>query len=167
VNSAARAYRAAAIDPYVVEVMELDPRAVRLGYGAPGQIGAGSWLDAFSLEVPEPEVDPRSTEQLRIGETVGAVLAGRATIFEAEDLALRALLDLEHQRIRAAAAQARAAVEVLKEELGSWGVGEDLESVTAVQSPDPDLISATALHVLETAAAYRAERLQGRPGAGP
>jgi hypothetical protein len=166
-NTAARAYRAAAIDPYVVEVMELDPRAVRLGYGAPGEIGAGAWLDAFPVEVPEPAVDPRSAEQLRIGETVGAVLAGRAAIFEAEDLALRALLDLEHRRIRAAVAQARAAVEVLKEELGAWGVGEALESVTAVESLDPDLISATALHVLETAAAYRAERLHGRPGPGP
>ena len=157
INRGLRGYRAAALDPYVIEVMELDPRSVRLGFGRPGEIGAGRWLDAFAADLESPPVKPRSVEQLRIGEAVGAALAGPAPFFEAEELALRSLLDLQHERVRAAAAQARAAVEVLKDELRAFVTDPELEGVTAVQSVDPEVIEATAMHVLETAAAYRSE----------
>jgi hypothetical protein len=160
VNRGVRAYRAAALDPYVIEVMDLDPRAVRFGVGEPGAIGAGQWLQAFTMELEAPDSDPRSIEELRIGASVGAVLAGRAVVFEAEDLALRALLDLRHGRVRAAGALARASVEVLKQELRNSLTDEQLQRVAAVPGEDPELLEATALHVLETAAAFRDEQLR-------
>jgi hypothetical protein len=160
VNRGIRAYRAAALDPYALEVMELDPRAVRFGFGEPGAIGAGQWLQAFTMTLDGPASDPRSTEELRIGASVGAVLAGRAVVFEAEDLALRALLDLRHGRLRAAGALARASVEVLKQELRGLLTDEQLQRVAVVAGDDPELLEATALHVLETAAAFRGEQLR-------
>ncbi|MHB8690471.1 MAG: hypothetical protein ACYDHH_04430 [Solirubrobacteraceae bacterium] len=160
VNRGVRAYRAAALDPYAIEVMELDPRAIRFGLGAPGAIGAGQWLQAFTMQIDAPASDPRSVEELRIGASVGAVLAGRAVVFEAEDLALRALLELRHGRLRAAGALARASVEVLKQELRGSLTDEQLQRVAAVAGDDPELLEATALHVLETAAAFRGEQLR-------
>lgn len=154
-NRAVRAYRAAAADPYVIEISEYDPRSALIGYGQAGQIGADAWLEAAPLS-SAPTVRASREDQMRVWETVGSVLAGRDAIFEAEELALRALLDLEHGRLRGAAAQARGAVEVLRDELAVWGAGADAAGVKAVDAMDADMVKATATHVLETAAAYRA-----------
>jgi hypothetical protein len=159
VNRGLRGYRAAALDPYVMEVMELDPRTVRFGYGPAGEIGASRWTDAFAMELRVSAPKARSVEQLRIGETVGGAIAGTAPLFEAEELALRALLDLRHERLRAAAAQARAAAEVLSAELGTPATDPEMAG-SGVHSDDPAAIEAIASHVLETAAAFRLQTLQ-------
>lgn len=165
VNLGIAAYRTAAGDPYAGEVMSLDPRAVRIGFGVPGEIGAGRWLGAWTLPRDEaPPDDGPSVDELRVTERVAAALGGQIVVYEAEELALRALLDLNHGRARAAAAGAAAAVAVLAEELAAQGV----DTAGAASAPPPagcEAIEAAALHVLETAAAFHAARLRD-PGAG-
>jgi hypothetical protein len=77
---------------------------------------------------------------------VAAVLSSRTTILESEDLLLRALIDLDNGRTRAAAYQAGAAMRLLQHELS--------EAPTA----DPSDVERLAAHAprlveLETAAA--------------
>lgn len=160
-NRAVRGYRAAACDPYVLELSEADPRAIRIGYGTAAGLFAGAWSEAFLVR-PDTVTVFSSTQELHIGVTLAAVLDGRADVFEAEELALRTLLDLAHGRERAAAAQARGAVEVLRAELEPYAEGSAVASVEPVADMDAALAEATARHVLETAAAYR--RMQIRNG---
>jgi hypothetical protein len=155
-NVAAGAYRAAAVDPYVVELMELDPRVVRFGHGTAETIGTGRETVGFGVEREGGRRSSPTTEELRVLEAVAAALAGRAGTFEAEALALRALLDLAHHRERGAAAQCRAAVTLLKEELAEIRV--DTSSVVVADELDREEIEAIARHVLEVAGAYHATR---------
>lgn len=154
VNVALRAYRAAAADPYVTEITAADSREIVIGFGAPGAIGAAEWEDAFALARPGSG-PPRkaSPEELRVLDRVAGALEGRFTVFEAEDVALRALLDLERGRPDAARGQAREAVRLLKAELAGQGVDTSMVASDPAL-PDDDDVEATARHVLSTAGAY-------------
>jgi hypothetical protein len=120
-NVAIRAHRAGARDPYAIEVTLRDARRVRIGYGTTEQVQEGRWQDALELS---PPAGRRSTriERLRPPEAVAAVLSGRTKVLEAEDLLLRALIDLDNHRTRGAAFQVGAAIRLLPLELGpdSW-----------------------------------------------
>jgi hypothetical protein len=113
-NRAVRAYRAAAADPYVVEVTRADARAVRIGHGGAGLV-RGDWDDALVLPAPQVSRLGRA-DQLRPTEIVAAVLAGRAPILDGEDVLLRAVLDIEQGRPDVAAGQLELAVELLVDE---------------------------------------------------
>lgn len=115
-NRAIRAYRLGAPDPYATEVTRRDARRVRIGFGTTEQVQDGDWEQAVE---PPPEIGarPSRTERLRPAEAVAAVLAGRWELFDAEDLLLRALVELDQGRTRAAAHQAAAAMRLLRVEL--------------------------------------------------
>jgi hypothetical protein len=131
-NVAIRAHRAGAHDPYAIEVTLRDARRVRIGYGATEQVQEGRWETALELS---PLTGRPSTriERLRPAEAVAAVLSGRSRIFEAEDLLLRALVDLDNRRTRGAAFQVGAAIRLLPLELGaeSWGAIPGMRSLEA------------------------------------
>lgn len=112
VNLAIVAYRACAADPYVVELTRNDPRTTRIGYGLAEQVVLGKWTSAIGVPPPPP---PRVDRTIRLMPTQGmaAVLAGQAHVLESEELVLRALLDIQQERFRAAAAGLHAAVELL------------------------------------------------------
>lgn len=116
VNLAIRAHRAGARDPYVAELTRQDPREVRVGFGTAQELSRGAWTEAFR---PPPPRMPRMQRSERLGPTDVVVLAlgGRLGLLQAEDLALRALCDVDQGRPRAAAVQARACVELLAAEL--------------------------------------------------
>jgi hypothetical protein len=116
-NIAIRAYRAGAHDPYAIEVGRRDARRVRIGFGTAEDVQNGRWREALE---PAPAVRERSgrIERLRPSEAVATVLSGRGRVLEGEDVMLRALVDLDHGRTRAAAFQVRAAMTLLADELG-------------------------------------------------
>ncbi|WP_205696493.1 hypothetical protein [Conexibacter sp. SYSU D00693] len=116
VNLAVRAHRAAARDPYTAELTREDPRELRLGYGSASELANGRWSAAFR---PPPPRSPRVSRAERLGPTdvVVAALRGRLGLLEAEELALRALADVEQDRPRAAALELRSCVELLAAEL--------------------------------------------------
>lgn len=115
-NTAVRAHRAAARDPYVAEVTRADPRAVRFGYGEARPLTQGQWTEAFLAPAPKP---PPLDRAVRLGpsETVALALRGRLDLLEAEELSLRATLDVDQGRWLAAGAQLIAALDLLRAEL--------------------------------------------------
>jgi hypothetical protein len=122
-NSAIRAHRAGAHDPYAVEVTLRDARRVRIGYGTTEQVQEGRWQAALELS---PLRGGKSTriERLRPAEAVAAVLSGRSRVLQAEDLLLRALVDLDNHRTRGAAFQVASALRLLPLELGPHAFDE-------------------------------------------
>jgi hypothetical protein len=129
-NIAIRAHRAGAHDPYAIEVTLRDARRVLIGYGATEQVQEGRWQDALELSAPSGRRSTR-IERLRPPEAVAAVLSGRSRVLEAEDLLLRALIDLDNHRTRGAAFQVGAAIRLLPLELGpdSWDAIPGLRSI--------------------------------------
>jgi hypothetical protein len=117
-NTAVRAHRAAARDPYVAEVTRADPRAVRFGYGEARPLTQGQWTEAFLAPAPRPPALDRAVK-LGPSETVALALRGSLDLLESEELVLRATLDLDQGRWRAAGAQLVAAVDLLRAEFGA------------------------------------------------
>jgi hypothetical protein len=122
-NLAIRAYRAGAPDPYAIEVTQRDARRVRIGYGTTEQVQNGLWQKAVELP-PPAHGRPKRIERLRPAEAVAAVLSGKTTVLEAEDLLYRALIDLDNDRTRAAAFQVGAAARSLRAEVGDTDLGK-------------------------------------------
>jgi hypothetical protein len=116
-NTAIRAHRAGAHDPYALEVTRRDARRIRIGYGSTEDVQAGRWLEAIELAEP-PGPKPSRIERLRPAEAVAAALTGESSVLESEDVLLRALIDLDNGRSRAAAFQVGAAMRLLPKELG-------------------------------------------------
>ena len=120
VNLAIRAYRAAARDPFVSEIEAGDAREVRIGYGESDELTRGGWTEAFTPPPPRAPRVPRS-KRLRPTEVVALTIGGRLPLLDAEEMALRTMLDLEHGRPRTAALQLRACLEMLVAELTDAG----------------------------------------------
>jgi hypothetical protein len=151
-NLAIRAYRTGAPDPYAIEVSRRDARRVRIGYGTTEEVQNGLWHDA--VELPPPlRSRPKRIERLRPSEAVAVVLSGEAEVLESEDLLLRALIDLDQGRTRAAAFQAAGAMRLLALELGSrpGANGIDLESLDEPARRADELAVLAAAGPLETA----------------
>lgn len=115
-NRAVAAYRMCAADPYAIDLARADAREVRIGYGTADDVKHGGWEDAIGVA---PPAAPHVARALRLMPTQGmaAVLGGRARTLEAEELILRAVLDVRHGRGRAAAICLRGAHELLADEL--------------------------------------------------
>jgi hypothetical protein len=140
-NTAIRAYRAGARDPYVVEVTPRDARRTRIGYGSTDELRDGVWQAAVELPAPSTRGWLKRPD-LRPSETIAAVLARRKPVLECEDVLVRAYIDLDHGRTRAAAQQVRGAITLLANELS----GIDGESPGAGgQELDRRLVSAERL----------------------
>lgn len=125
VNTAIRAHRAAAIDPYLSELSRVDPRAARIGYGTGGEIAAGRWEAA--IECP-PLRRSRLTraERLRPSLAVAGALGRRLPLLEAHELLLRVLLDLDEGRSRGAGVQVPGALSLLLAELATLPVSDEI-----------------------------------------
>lgn len=134
-NLAVRAFRVGAGDPYMVEFTSEDPRTLRIGYGPAADVADGRWSRAYAIP-PSDRVRESRAERLRPGELAAALLAGRLVFLEGEELLLIAHRELQQDRPRNAALSARAAVALLRKELGAAGkqlaaAGETLEATAA------------------------------------
>ena len=119
VNRALFAQGAAAGDPHVRELTELEASAVRIGYGTGEEVAAGRYTAARYVDVRETGASRRRrrAEELRPQERVAAVLGGRERVDACEPLLLRARADLDAGREREAALQLRIGLEALLVEL--------------------------------------------------
>jgi hypothetical protein len=114
-NRALRAQRAAAADPYVPDVSVERALVVRLGYGSGAAVAEGRFGEALELPRSGARRVKRSMEAPE--ERFAALLGGRERALVAEELILRARCDLDADRPREAALQARVALEALAAEL--------------------------------------------------
>ena len=135
VNAAIRAQRAAAGDPYLREVSLAQALVLRLGYGPGEGLADGRFTQAWELP-PDRRKTRRSMEAPE--ERFAALIGARERAAVAEELVLRARLDLDAGHLREAALQARVALEALLAELGPSLAAEpraaleaDRESVAA------------------------------------
>jgi hypothetical protein len=124
-NAVLRAHRAAAADPYVREVSRSVANVVRVGYGSGDLVADGRFAAAY--ELPEDTRRVHAREAMAPLERLAAVLSGTEEVRVAEELVLRARLDIEADRPREAALQARIALEAL---LASAD-GEDADALGA------------------------------------
>lgn len=168
-NHLLRAHRAAAADPAVRDVAPAGANAVRIGYGSGDQVAEGRYEDAYEL----PPEDDRSRGRRRSAalapdERLAAILGGRDEVLACEELVLRARTDVDADRPREAALQARIALEALLAELGSEAAGElaaDREPIGRAANealtgdPPADLQEAVAAAVGRMDAALRRRRL--------
>jgi len=115
-NAVLRAHRAAAADPYVREVSHRHANVVRVGHGSGEKVAEGRFDAAYEVPAEQRRRRPR-TEGLAPQERLAGILSGTGTVLMAEELVLRARLDLDAGRPREAALQARIALEALLAEL--------------------------------------------------
>jgi hypothetical protein len=151
-NAAVRAYRVGAPDPYAFDVTRRDARRIRIGYGTTADVSEGRWRKA--LELPPPASGRRKlAERLRPAEAVAAVLSGKSEVLEAEELLLRALIDLDHGRTRAAAYQVAGAMRLMRAELesNSRTDGLDVQNLAARAQQAEQLVGAAAVGPLAPA----------------
>jgi hypothetical protein len=165
-NRIVRAHRAAAADPYAREVARWQANAVRIGYGSGEQVADGRFTSAY--EVPEPRGRGRRAETLAPQERLAALLGGSERALVAEELVLRARLDLDGGHPREAALQARVALEALVAELpeASADVAGHRDAVAQAANaaldgdPPPELTAAVeeAVRAMHRALAASARR---------
>ncbi len=126
-NRAVVAYRACAADPYVADVSPLDARATRIGYGIAELVAAGKWEKAIAVP-PPPTVRLSRDQKLMPTQAMGMVLTGNGRVLESEELVIRAVLDLEQRRPRAAACGLHAGFELLLGEFSGKVMAGTLQS---------------------------------------
>jgi hypothetical protein len=157
-NAAIRAYRAGARDPYAIEVDRRDMRRVRIGYGSTDDVQVGGWRAAFELP-PPLRTRTKRVDRLRPSEAVASVLSGRGRVLEAEDVILRALVDLDQGRTRAAAHQVRAAMILFLDELGAEApTGRNRPMLESLAEQAEQLAAAASAGALDSA---QVEELEG------
>jgi hypothetical protein len=116
--------------------------------GRGDEVADGRWTDARVL----PPVRPRSERRagaLRPQERLAALLAGRDVALAAEELTLRARLDLDRGRTREAALQLRVALEAALAELQAWSHRADLAQRLAELRGQRAAVAAAANRALE------------------
>jgi hypothetical protein len=118
-NAVLHAQRIVRADPFVREVAAEQALAIRVGIGRGDEVAHGHWEDARSVDPAQLTVERRQ-HALRPQERLGALLAGRDVALAAEELTLRARLDLDRGRTREAALQLRVALEAALSELQAW-----------------------------------------------
>jgi hypothetical protein len=111
--------RTAAADAFVREVARAQALVARVGYGEGEEVAHGRWTAATTFPVPRAQRTPRAAA-LRPQERLAALLSGRDAPLAAEELTLRARLDLDAGRRREAALQLRVALEAGLAELEPW-----------------------------------------------
>ena len=119
-NAVLRAHRAAVADPYVRDVSPLGATVVRVGHGRGDQVADGRFESAVEVPPPSPRSRiRRRADALAPDERLAAVLGRREAVLACEELALRARADIDAERPREAALQARVALEAALAELGN------------------------------------------------
>ncbi|WP_445149139.1 hypothetical protein [Baekduia sp. Peel2402] len=147
-NRVLHAERLVRADPYVREVRAGQAVAARVGIGRGEEVADGHWTEARAL--PADALAPRSRESaLRPQERFAALLAGRDVALAAEELTLRARLDLDRGRTREAALQLRVALEAALAELQAWSHRDDVASRLPGLRADREAVAAAANRALE------------------
>jgi hypothetical protein len=165
-NRALSAWRAAAADPYGSEVSFDRALVARVGFGAGEAVAEGRFAEALELPRPGARRVKRSMEAPE--ERFAAMLGARQAQLVAEELVLRARADLNAERPREAALQARVALEALMAELGEGAglvshreaVGAAANAALAGDLGAPERQALTEA-VKEMEAALRRHRLGG------
>lgn len=161
-NLALRAQRAARADPYVAEVSAERSLVARIGFGRGDAVADGRFGEALELPRAAARRVTRSMEAPE--ERFAALLGARKQALVAEELVLRARVDLNARRPREAALQARVALEALMAELpdadlARWREPVDEAANTALRGePDPEGLQ-QAVEAME--ALLRRHRLRG------
>jgi hypothetical protein len=113
-NRAIHAHRASRADPYARDVSADAALVVRIGYGPGDAVADGLFEQAWEL----PRERRRTRRSMEAPEErFAALLGGREQVLACEELVLRARADLDADRGREAALQARVALESLLAEL--------------------------------------------------
>ncbi len=123
-NRALHHFRLAVADPYLNPVGRHQALVARVGYGAGEQVADGLWTDAHELTPAHHR--QRRTKLLQPQVRLAALLAGREEGLACEELALRARLDLDHERSREAALQVLVALDAAIAELAGDRTAEAL-----------------------------------------
>ena len=116
-NRALHAWRTSAGDPYAGDVALHRALVTRIGLGDGEAVAGGRFSEAWELPATRGKRTRRSMEAPE--ERFAALLGGHGAPLAGEDLVLRARADLDAGRTRAAALQARVALEALLAELDS------------------------------------------------
>lgn len=124
-NGVLHAQRIVRADPFVREVALEQALVVRVGVGSGDEVAEGRWTEARTLP-PARARSERRAGALRPQERLAALLSGRDVALAAEELTLRARLDLDRGRTREAALQVRVALEAALAELQAWAHREDI-----------------------------------------
>jgi hypothetical protein len=147
-NGVLHAERIVRADPFVREIAPAQALAIRVGVGRGEEVAEGEWTDARL--VPSTAIaPPRRDRALRPAERFAALLAGRDVALAAEELTLRARLDLDRGRTREAALQLRVALEAALAELQAWSHHEELASRLAELRAERPAVGAAANRALE------------------
>ena len=123
-NGLVRAHRAVTGDAYARDVTRAAALTVKIGYGTGDQVADGRFAAAY--DVPRARERKRRAERLSPQEHLAAIVGGREALLAAEELVLRARADLEADRPREAALQARIALECVLAELEPSGGAQRL-----------------------------------------
>jgi hypothetical protein len=133
-NQALHAHRLVTADPEARPVSRAQALVARIGFGAGELVAEGQWTDAREL-VPKPS-RTRRIKALHPQARLAAILSGRETALVCEELTLRARLDLDHGRDRAAALQVLIALDAALAELaGDPGVAGRLDELRGRRDP--------------------------------
>lgn len=111
---ALHAHRVAHADPYAPDVASRQALVVRIGFGDGEAVAEGHYAEAWELPA-EGRRTRRSMEAP--DERFAALLGAREEVLACEELVLRARADLDAERSRQAALQARVALEAVLAEL--------------------------------------------------
>jgi hypothetical protein len=147
-NIVLHAERIVRADPFVREIAAEQALTIRVGIGRGEEVAEGRWTDARAL-APPATARPKRARALRPQERLAAVLAGRDVALAAEELTLRARLDLDRGRTREAALQVRIALEAALAELQAWSHHEDLAARLTELGEERGAVGAAANRALE------------------
>jgi hypothetical protein len=146
-NRALHAFRLAISDPYLNQVARHQLLVARLGYGAGEDVADGLWTEARELILPVRR--QRRSRLLHPQARLAALLGGRERALVCEELALRARLDLDHDRSREAALQVLIALDAAIAELATDPSASALESRLAELREQRDPVADAAQAALE------------------
>lgn len=147
-NRVLHAERLVRADPYVRELTAAQAVALRVGVGRGEEVADGHWTEARALDPASFAARSRESA-LRPQERFAALLAGRDVALAAEELTLRARLDLDRGRTREAALQLRVALEAALAELQAWSHHDDVASRLTALRGDREAVAGAANRALE------------------
>ncbi|HWH92453.1 MAG TPA: hypothetical protein VNT03_01215 [Baekduia sp.] len=147
-NGVLHVQRVVSADPYVREVLAEQALAIRVGIGVGDEVAQGLWSEARALSPVDVSVQRRA-HALRPQERFAALLAGRDVALAAEELTLRARLDLDRGRTREAALQLRVALEAALSELQAWSHHAEMATRLAELRDERAAVAAAANRALE------------------
>jgi hypothetical protein len=155
--------RTAAADAFVREVARGQALVARVGYGEGEEVAHGRWTEATTFPTPRG-ARTRRAAALRPQERLAALLGGRDAPLAAEELALRARIDLDAGRRREAALQLRIALECGLAELEPWReqLGERLEELRGARGVVGDAANAALQGGIDDDTADEVDRVLGR-----